>query len=104
MQHVTIETHKAAAQWGFDGKLTVWSTAQSPSTLRQLLAKSLGMPLHKIRVISSFIGGGFGGKAGATMEGLVIPLAKKCPGHVVRIVFTREEDLRCMTRQALYAH
>lgn len=105
MQHVTIETHKAAAQWGFDGKLTVWSTAQSPSTLRQLLAKSLNMPLHKIRVISSYIGGGFGGKAGATMEGLVIPLAKKCPGYIVRIVFTREEDLQCtMTRQALYAH
>lgn len=104
MQHVTIETHKAAALWGHDGKLTVWSTAQSPSTLRQLLAKSLGMPLHKVRVISSFIGGGFGGKAGATMEGLVIPLAKKCPGYVVRVVFTREEDIQgTFTRQALYS-
>lgn len=105
MQHVTIETHKAAALWGFDGKLTVWSTAQSPFTVRQLLGKCLDMPLHKIRVVSSYIGGGFGGKAGATMEGLVIPLAQRCPGYIVRIVFTREEDLQCtFTRQAMYAH
>ena len=73
MQHVTIETHKAAALWGFDGKLTVWSTAQSPFTVRQLLGKCLDMPLHKIRVVSSYIGGGFGGKAGATMEGWLFP-------------------------------
>jgi CO/xanthine dehydrogenase Mo-binding subunit len=104
MQHATIETHKAAALWGLDGKLTIWTTAQSPSTVRQLLAKSLGMPLHKIRIISNYIGGGFGGKAGATMEGLVIPLAKKCPGYVVRIAFTREEDIQCtFQRQALYS-
>jgi CO/xanthine dehydrogenase Mo-binding subunit len=104
MQHTTIETHKAAALWGHDGKLTIWTTAQSPSTVRQLLAKSLSMPLHKIRVISNYIGGGFGGKAGATMEGLVIPLAQKCPGYVVRIVFTREEDVQgTFQRQALYS-
>ncbi len=104
MQHVTIETHKAAALWGLDGKLTVWSTAQSPNIVRQILAKSLGMPLNKIRVISNYIGGGFGGKAGAAMEGLVVPLAKKCPGKVVRVVFTREEDVQgTFTRQALYA-
>jgi CO/xanthine dehydrogenase Mo-binding subunit len=104
MQHVTIETHKAAALWSHDGKLTVWSTAQSPSIVRQLLAKSLDLPLGRVRVISNYIGGGFGGKAGATMEGLVIPLAQKCPGYVVRIVFTREEDVQgTFTRQALYA-
>jgi len=104
IQHVSIETHKAAAMWGLDGKLTIWSTAQSPSAVRQLLAKSLGMPLHKIRIISNYIGGGFGGKAGATMEGLVIPLAKKCPGYVVRLVFTREEDMQAsFVRQALYS-
>ncbi|MEW5784591.1 MAG: molybdopterin cofactor-binding domain-containing protein [Bacillota bacterium] len=104
MQHVTIETHKAAAMWSLDGRLTVWSTAQSPNVVRQILAKSLGMPLNKIRVVSNYIGGGFGGKAGAAMEGLVVPLAKKCPGKVVRVVFTREEDIQgSFTRQALYA-
>ncbi len=104
MQHATIETHKAAALWSPDGKLTVWSTCQSPNVVRQILAKSLEMPLHKIRVISNYIGGGFGGKAGAAMEGLVVPLARKCPGKVVRVVFTREEDIQgTFTRQALYA-
>lgn len=105
MQHVPIETHKAAAHWSPDGKLTVWSTAQSPNVVRQLLAKTFGMPMHKIRVISSFIGGGFGCKAGASLEGLVVPLAQKFPGYVVRIVFNREEDMQgTFTRQALYSH
>lgn len=104
MQHVPIETHKAAVQWGHDGKLTVWSTAQSPNVVRQLLAKSFDIPMHKIRVISSYIGGGFGCKAGASVEGLVIPLAKMFPGHIVRIVFNREEDMQgTFTRQALFS-
>jgi CO/xanthine dehydrogenase Mo-binding subunit len=105
MQHVPIETHKAAAHWSPDGKLTVWSTAQSPNVVRQLLAKAFEMPMHKIRVISSYIGGGFGCKAGASLEGLVVPLARKFPGYVVRIVFNREEDMQgTFTRQALFAH
>ncbi|MDY6826753.1 MAG: xanthine dehydrogenase family protein molybdopterin-binding subunit [Bacillota bacterium] len=105
MQHVSIETHKAAAHWSPDGKLTVWSTAQSPNVVRQLLSESLAIPMHKIRVISSYIGGGFGGKAGASLEGLVVPLAQKFPGYVVRIVFNREEDMQgTFTRQALYSH
>ncbi len=105
IQHVPIETHKAAAQWSPDGKLTVWSTAQSPNVVRQLLSKSLDIPMHKIRVISSYIGGGFGCKAGASLEGLVVPLAQMFPGHVVRIVFSREEDMQgTFMRQALYSH
>ncbi|MDW7729713.1 MAG: xanthine dehydrogenase family protein molybdopterin-binding subunit [Bacillota bacterium] len=104
MQHVPIETHKAAAHWSPDGKLTVWSTAQSPNVVRQLLAKAFEMPMHKIRVISSYIGGGFGCKAGASLEGLVVPVAQKFPGYVVRIVFNREEDMQgTFTRQALYS-
>jgi CO/xanthine dehydrogenase Mo-binding subunit len=104
MQHVPIETHKAAAQWSLDGKLTVWSTAQSPNVVRQLLAKAFELPMQKIRIISSYIGGGFGCKAGASLEGLVVPLAMKFPGYVVRIVFNREEDMQgTFTRQALYA-
>ncbi len=105
MQHVPIETHKAAAHWSPDGKLTIWSTAQSPNVVRQLLAKSMNIPMHKIRIISSYIGGGFGCKAGASLEGLVVPFAQKFPGHVVRIVFNREEDMQgTFTRQALNAH
>ncbi len=104
MQHVPIETHKAAVHWSPDGKLTVWSTAQSPNVVRQLLSKSLDLPMHKIRVISSYIGGGFGCKAGASVEGLVVPIAQRFPGYVVRIVFNREEDMQgTFTRQALFS-
>ena len=105
MQHVPIETHKAAAQWSPGGKLTVWSTAQSPNVVRQLLAKAFELPMHNIRVISSYIGGGFGCKAGASIEGLVIPIAMKFPGYVVKIVFNREEDMQAtFMRQGLYSN
>ncbi len=104
MQHVPIETHKAAVQWSQDGKLTVWSTAQSPNVVRQLLAKSLDIPMHKIRVVSSYIGGGFGCKAGASIEGLLVPIAQIYPGHIIRIVYDREEDMQgTFTRQALFS-
>lgn len=105
MQHVPIETHKAAAHWSPGGKLTVWSTAQSPNVVRQLLAKAFELPMHNIRIISSYIGGGFGCKAGASLEGLVIPVAMKFPGHVVKVVFNREEDMQgTFMRQGLYSH
>ena len=104
MQHVPIETHKAAAQWSPGGKLTVWSTAQSPNVVRQLLAKAFELPMQNIRVISSYIGGGFGCKAGASLEGLVIPIAMKFPGYVAKIVFNREEDMQgTFMRQGLYS-
>ncbi len=104
MQHATIETHKASVRWDPNGDLTVWSTAQSPSIVRKLLAKSLDMPMTSIRVISNYIGGGFGGKAGATLEGVAIPLAQKCPGYVIELVLSREEDIQATyLRQAIFS-
>ncbi len=104
MNHTTIETHKASVRWDPNGQLTVWSTAQSPSIVRKLLSKSLDKPMSEIRVISNYIGGGFGGKAGATLEGIAIPLAKKCPGHVIELVLSREEDIQSTyLRQAIYS-
>lgn len=104
IQHVCMETHKAAARWDINNNLTIWSSAQSPFTVRKILSKSFGLSLNKIRVVSNYLGGGFGSKGGVIIEGLVIPLAKLCLGYTVRLVCSREQDIQSTTvRTALYS-
>ena len=102
IQHSPIETHSTIALAEPDGKITVWAGCQSPYAVRSALAAALGLPLHKVRVTSPQIGGGFGGKAGTTLEGLVIPLAQRCMGHPVKLTYTREEEfIASFVRQGL---
>ncbi|MBC8384691.1 MAG: molybdopterin-dependent oxidoreductase, partial [Candidatus Cloacimonetes bacterium] len=76
--HCPIETHAAIGFCDLSGRLTVWASSQSPHTQRNLFAEALA-PLgfkHKdVRVIAPPIGGGFGGKAGVSMEILAAAMA-----------------------------
>lgn len=84
------------------GNLTIWSSAQSAFAVRDILAKGLGYPLHKIRVIAPPIGGGFGGKAGMTIEALCLAAAMNgdLKGRPVKLFIPREESLTtCGVRQ-----
>ena len=92
VQHVPLEPHVAVAQYEADGKLTVWASCQSPFAVRQALAASFDLPLNKVRVISPYVGGGFGAKAGTTLEGIVIPLSMLNCGRPVKLNYTREEE------------
>ena len=60
--HLPMEQHAAVAQWGADGKLTLWSSTQTPHYVHRLLGKILDVPQAHIRVIAAPVGGGFGGK------------------------------------------
>src|SRR5256712_12785252 len=60
--HLPMEQHAAVAHWGSDGKLTLWSSTQTPHYVHRLLAKVLDTPAAHIRVIATPVGGGFGGK------------------------------------------
>ncbi|MBO8159991.1 MAG: xanthine dehydrogenase family protein molybdopterin-binding subunit [Thermosipho sp. (in: Bacteria)] len=102
--HAPLEPHAAIAYWDLNGKLTVWSSAQSPFTLRNLIAYAFKIPRHKVRVIAPYVGGGFGGKAGINMEGIVIALAEKIKNRHIKLVYTREEDISAVVRQGMYAH
>jgi len=102
--HAPLEPHGAIAFWDFNGVLTVWSSAQSPYTLRNLIAHAFKLPRHKVRVITPYVGGGFGGKAGINMEGIVIALAQQVKGKHIKLVYTREEDIiATVVRQGMYA-
>ena len=103
VQHTPIENHIAVAQYDPDGKCTVWASCQSPYAVRQALSASFDIPLNKMRIISPYVGGGFGAKAGTTIEGIIIPLAMHSKGRPVMMEYTREEEfVNSYVRQGLY--
>ena len=60
--HLPLEQHAALASFGPDGKLTLWSSTQTPHYVHRALSKVLEMPPSHVRVIACPNGGGFGGK------------------------------------------
>ncbi len=75
IQHVPLETHVCVAQQDVNGKITLWSSSQSPFAQRNLIAKALDIGHGKLRVITPYVGGGFGSKAGMSIEGAAVALA-----------------------------
>ncbi len=93
--HCAIENHAAVGMLDHSGRLTVWTASQSPHTQRHLFTQALA-PLgftHKdVRVITPFVGGGFGGKAGVSMEILAAALATTVKGNPVKVLWSREQE------------
>ena len=56
-----METHSAVAAVE-DGKVTVWAGTQTPFPLKNQVMQALKLPADKVRVITPYVGGGFGGK------------------------------------------
>ena len=79
------------------GRLMVWVTSQTPFGLRAELASSLGMAPGEIRVVVGDMGGGFGAKAGARPELIVVAAAARKLGRPVKWIETRSENLIGMT-------
>jgi len=79
------------------GRLLVWATSQAPFGLRAAMASSLGMAPDEIRVVVGDMGGGFGAKAGARPELIVIAAAARKLGRPVKWIETRSENMVAMT-------
>ena len=92
VQHVPMETHVAIVQWRAGDEVDIWTSAQSPFTVRNLFCYTFKLPLNKVRVVVPFVGGGFGGKAGIHLEPLVACLSRKAGGRPVKLQATREEE------------
>ncbi len=104
VQHAPIETHTAIAKMDLDGVCTVWASCQSPYAVRQALSEAFDIPLNKLRVLSPAVGGGFGSKAGTTLEGIIIPLAMRHPGRPIKLTYSREDEFQnAYVRQGLHA-
>jgi CO/xanthine dehydrogenase Mo-binding subunit len=105
VQHVALETHTCIAQALPGDKVEIWSSAQSPFTLRNLFSLCFGMAQQDVRVHVPYVGGGFGGKAGIHLEPLAYELSRKAGGRPVKLLMSREEEFNTMpSRQGLFSH
>jgi len=89
--HLPMEQHAAVAQFGADGKLTLWSSTQTPHYVHRLLAKILDLPAAHIRVVAAPVGGGFGGKLDPFAHEIAACRLSQLTGRPVKIACTREE-------------
>ena len=92
IHHAAMETHVAVAAPEKGGVITVWSPCQVAFQARLLTAKVLKMPLNKIRIVKSTMGGSFGGKGQPILEMVAAFLAKEV-NLPVKIVLSRQEAI-----------
>jgi isoquinoline 1-oxidoreductase len=88
--HAPIETHTALADVK-NGKATVWASTQTPFPTRDLVAQALKLPPQDVRVITPYVGGGFGGKS-ASMQAVEAARLSQAIGQPVQVAQTRAEE------------
>ncbi|MBI4528376.1 MAG: xanthine dehydrogenase family protein molybdopterin-binding subunit [Deltaproteobacteria bacterium] len=91
VNNAQLERRESVAKWE-GGKLTVWASTQGVSNARTDIAKDLGLPLSKVRVICKYMGGGFGNKNQAQDYDLMAAVLARVTGQPVKLEFTREDD------------
>ncbi len=88
--HATIEPHAAVAEVKA-GRATIWASTQTPFATRDRVAKALGLDPKSVRVITPFLGGGFGGKS-ADAPAVEAARLAKITGKPVQVAWTRAEE------------
>lgn len=86
--HAMLEPHASIAAWEGEN-VTLWNSNQMVDWARGDLAKTLGIPKDNVRVISSYVGGGFGAKTSLRADGLLAALGARVVGRPVRIALPR---------------
>jgi len=90
VQQVPMEPHICLCNPDPDGSLTVYTSTQAPMAVRRLLSQAIALGSEKIRVITPYVGGGFGCKLEVKAEPICALLAQRARAPV-RLQFTREE-------------
>jgi nicotinate dehydrogenase subunit B len=88
--HAALETHSAVAKIE-EGKVTVWASTQAPFIVRTQVSEALGLPPEKVRVVTPYVGGGFGGKTSGPQAVEAARLAR-ITGRSVQVVWDRAEE------------
>ena len=88
--HAPMETHSATAIVE-NGKATVWASTQAPFSVKQQVAQAIGLTPQNVRIVASYVGGGFGGKSAAAQAVEAARLAK-ATGKPVQVVWSRAEE------------
>jgi 4-hydroxybenzoyl-CoA reductase subunit alpha len=93
ISHGNSEPRACLAQYDPSGKLTIWTSTQSPHYVRRDLSLVLNIPESKIHVIKPFVGCGFGGKVELYAHEVAASLLSMKTGRPVKICLTREEEI-----------
>lgn len=86
--HMMMEPHATIARWDGD-RLTIWSAQQVIGWAQRDLGLRLGVPQENIRVVSTFLGGGFGGKASVAADAVLAAVAARMVGRAVKVTLPR---------------
>jgi xanthine dehydrogenase YagR molybdenum-binding subunit len=102
--HVSLETHGAVARWDQD-ELTVWASTQGIFTVRDDLMVFFSLPPENVRVITAYLGGGFGSKFGAGAEVIMAAqLAREAAAPVKLMLSRAAEHLATGNRPSSWQH
>src|SRR5450631_4445385 len=96
IEHVSLEPHAAIADWDANGRLTIYATIGRITLARADIARTLKLPMSRIRIVGTIVGGNFGGKNEISQEPALALLSKKT-GRPVKGVFTRGEEFTATT-------
>ena len=94
-----MEPHAAIAQWEGD-KLTVHASLQMLNYNIAELADTLGVEEDRVRIVSRYVGGGFGSKLGISEEAVAAAIAAEKVGRPVRVVMSRQQVFQCVMRRS----
>jgi CO/xanthine dehydrogenase Mo-binding subunit len=96
VEHVPLEPHSSIATWDANGRVTIYSTLGRITLGRADISRTIGVPMSRIRIVATIVGGNFGGKNEITTEPVVALLSKKT-GRPVKCTFTRPEEFMSST-------
>ncbi len=96
--HVPFEPHVAIASWTPDG-LSLWTSTQAPNWIATELANMFRMPVNRVRVVTTTLGGAYGAKIDPALEPIVALLAQKAR-RPVRLALDRREEFLTHTKHA----
>jgi isoquinoline 1-oxidoreductase len=88
--HAPMEPHTATAHVEGD-KATIWTSTQAPFSVQTSAARALGFAPENVRIITPFVGGGFGGKTGGGQTNEAARLSQ-LSGRPVQVAWTRKEE------------
>lgn len=93
--HAPMEEHACVADCHTDGKVTLWTSTQTPHYVHREVAKVLGIPRSRLRVIVPPVGGGFGGKCEPFAHDFAACLFALRHGRPIKFTLSREEVFYC---------
>ena len=103
-EHLYIETQGAYARPKEDGSIIISSSTQGPTAVQKMVARVLGIPMHKVEIDTVRLGGGFGGKEDqATPWAVMVALASQLLHRPVKMAMHRMDDMRMTGKRHPYS-